>query len=63
MWQLSGAHGFEPQFNKADAVFGQILVLGDDVPMSAPSDADADHVDFRGRRESGAAKLPVEVLP
>ena len=37
----------KPQFHQADAVVGQILVFGDDVPMTAPSDADADHVDFR----------------
>lgn len=37
----------EPKFHQADAVLGQILVFGDDVPVPAPSDADADHGDFR----------------
>jgi hypothetical protein len=37
----------ETEFHKSDAVFGEILVLGDDVPVPAPSDANADHVAFR----------------
>ena len=32
-----------PQFDQLDAVFGQVAMLGNDVTMTASSDAHADH--------------------